>query len=903
MLQLKSVKKTYITGDLTQDALKGVSVTFRKNEFVAVLGTSGSGKTTLLNVIGGLDRYDSGQLLINGVSTREYGDEEWDSYRNSRVGFVFQSYNLIPHQSVLANVELALTLAGVSRKDRQKRAKRALEQVGLAQHIYKKPNQLSGGQMQRVAIARALVNDPDILLADEPTGALDSETGLQVMELLKEVARDRLVIMVTHNPELAKDYATRILKLKDGQLVSDSHPCAGEEERAEPRGLKRVSMSLWTALSLSFDNLRTKKGRTLLTAFAGSIGIIGIALILALSTGMNEYIAKIQRETMTAYPIVIGREAYDASVLVGLQGALVGDAKKEDGEPHASGILGDYSQVEISNALSSGAVENDLSGFKAYLDDPNSEIHSYLGENGVHYSYDVKFQVFTRDGTGKLINTEEVAQEENSLPVDGSADFGPAMLQEMMGAGGNGHFSQLMSGSWGETVSQPLKNSYQLLWGKWPEKAEEVVLVLGKENTLPVNTLCQLGLITEEQYLQGVEAVEQGKTPPELILDYEAVCGHQFYLIPACARYIRQEDGTFTKLSSQAVNEALMEETAIRLRVCGIIRPLPEGENAVISTAIGYTEALTRQIIDITAASPPVTAQLRSPGINVCTGLAFAPSTDEEKAENTREYLKKMPISEKAKLCGMLEYYGGVRVGDGNANESELAARLDLWLDSDPPRSVLLSLYEQYLGESSLEENLKNFGYVTYDAPSAISIYTDRFEDKEAIARCVQRYNESAPEELRITYTDYVALITSSLTTIINGVSCVLVAFVAISLVVSCIMIGIITHISVLERTKEIGILRSLGAAKRDVARVFNAETFIIGCAAGIMGIGISLLGLIPVNRVVERMPALAGFRAELVPAAAAILVAVSIAVTILGGLLPAGKAAKKDPVSALRSE
>jgi len=900
MLQLRSIRKTYVTGDLTQDALKGISITFRDNEFVSVLGASGSGKTTLLNVIGGLDRYDSGELRINGVSTKEYGDDAWDAYRNDRIGFVFQSYNLIPHQSVLSNVELALTLAGMSRKERRHRAMTALEKVGLARHMHKKPNQLSGGQMQRVAIARALVNDPDILLADEPTGALDSETSLQVMALLKEVARDRLVIMVTHNPELAEGYSTRILKLKDGQIVSDTDPCPEKEETASPGENKKVGMSLGTALSLSFHNLQTKKGRTLLTSFAGSIGIIGIALILALSTGMNEYIAMIQRETMTSYPVIIGRETFDASAIMGLQGALVGGGREKT-PPNRTAVYGDYSDVKISNALESGSVENHLSGFKAYLDDPGSEIHRYLGKNGIHYTYDVKFDIFTRDETGKLLNIQEVAGEKHSLPVDGNTTFGPEMLQEVMGQGGNGHFSQLMSGSGDEAVSQTLRDSYQLLHGAWPEKAHEVVLVLGKDNTLPVSTLCQLGLITEEQYLQGVDAVEKGETPPELILDYETIRGHQFYLIPACVQYVKQGDGTFTHLEAKSVNGEALLEDAICLTVSGIIRPLPEGDNAVIATAIGYTEALTRQIIDCTANSPVVTAQRKNPGINVCTGLAFFPSTDEEKAADTKEFLMKMPISQKARLYGLLEYYSGIR--GGMADEKELADMLDLWLESDPPQSVLLMLYDQYIGESSYEENLKSFGYVTYDDPAAISIYTDRFEDKEAIARCIEHYNQSVPEDDRITYTDYVALLTSSLTTIINGISYVLVAFVAISLVVSCIMIGIITHISVMERTKEIGILRSLGAAKRDISRVFNAETFIIGCGAGVMGIGVSLLGLIPVNALIRRMPVLEGLEAALSPQAASILVVISIGITMLGGLLPAKKAAGKDPVLALRSE
>lgn len=590
MLQLKNIIKTYETGDFTQDALRGVSITFRENEFVSILGQSGSGKTTMLNIIGGLDRYTSGDLIINGVSTKEYKDGDWDYYRNNSIGFVFQSYNLIPHQTVLANVEMALTLAGVSRKERRERAIAVLKKVGLADHIHKKPNQMSGGQMQRVAIARALVNNPDILLADEPTGALDSETSIQIMELLKEIAKDKLVIMVTHNPELARKYSTRIVNLLDGRITSDSDPYDEKEEKREKTRHKKISMSFLTALSLSFKNLQTKKGRTLLTAFAGSIGIIGIALILSLSTGMNDYIADVQKDTMSSYPITISDETIDVSGIMGMRGEIVGETRSED---------------------------------KTETENPS-----------------------------------------------------------------------------------------------------------------------------------------------------EASAGQQ----------------TMT-------------------------------------------------------------------------------------------------------------------AGNMTMDESSMAAALDQWLVNDPDQELLVKVYDEYIAGSTYEENMDAFGKVSYEAPSSISIYTDSFENKDAIAACIESYNETADEDARITYTDYVAMLTSSVTTIIDGISYVLIAFVGISLIVSCIMIGIITHISVMERTKEIGILRALGASKRNISQAFNAETFIIGCCAGLLGIGVSILALIPINSLIERFSGITGMTAQLPLTSALLLIALSIVITILGGLLPAKKAAKKDPVIALRTE
>lgn len=910
MLQLKNVTKTYITGDLRQDALRGVSIAFRENEFVSVLGQSGSGKTTLLNIIGGLDRYSSGDLLIGGVSTKEYKDADWDYYRNSSIGFVFQSYNLIPHQSVLANVEMALTLAGISKKERRQRAKAALEQVGLGDQLHKKPNQMSGGQMQRVAIARALVNDPDILLADEPTGALDSETSVQIMELLKQIAKNKLVIMVTHNPELAERYSTRIVKLLDGRIVSDTDPYDAQELTVEKKKHKKISMSFFTALSLSFQNLRTKKGRTLLTAFAGSIGIIGIALILALSTGMNAYITDVQKDTMASYPITITDKAIDMSGMMGLHGELVGEMRGEHETQERSGVYADYRLLETSEKLVSNIVENDLTDFKKYLDDPNSEIRRYLGENGIVYTYDVNFSVYSHDADGRFVNSDADSSADNrtnllsSLPV-----------ASMLGGSSSGaaNFSELTAGANGSSVSSVITDSYDLLYGSWPAAYDEVVLVLNSDNGIAAETLRQLGLMTEAQYNAAAEAIENGESAEELSFSYEDICAHRFYLVAACDHYIENENGTFSYLGDTALNEEELLKNAVELKIVGVLRP--NDDSMSISTAVAYTSALTNYVIDHTNESPVVRAQEADPTVNVLTGMRFESPNDEAKIADAKEYLGALGISEKASFYKLMLYYSSSMQTDTPteaipgattaipADETSMAAALDAWLMQSPDAEILLRVYDEYIAGSTCEDNLTAFGKVSYDAPASISIYTDSFEHKDAIADCITQYNETVSEESRITYTDYVALLTSSITTIINGISYVLVAFVAISLVVSCIMIGIITHISVMERTKEIGILRALGASKGNISQVFNAETFIIGCCAGLLGIGVSLLLLIPMNAIITHLSGLSDLAAQLPVTSSAILIVISIVITMLGGLLPAKKAAKKDPVIALRTE
>lgn len=850
MLQLKNIVKTYVTGDLKQNALKGVSITFRENEFVSILGQSGSGKTTMLNIIGGLDRYNSGDLVINGVSTKEYTDADWDYYRNNSIGFVFQSYNLIPHQTVLANVEMALTLAGVSKKERRQRAIEVLKKVGLGDHLHKKPNQMSGGQMQRVAIARALINNPDILLADEPTGALDSETSLQIMELLKEIAKDKLVVMVTHNPELAEKYSTRIVNLLDGVIVNDTNPYTPDEEQAKKVKHNKISMSFFTALSLSFNNLRTKKGRTLLTSFAGSIGIIGIALILALSTGMNVYIDDIQKETMSAYPITISSEAIDVSSIMGIRSEIIGEARGENEEDTTdrTGVYADYTAIENSEKITSSIVENNLTEFKNYLDDPDGEIQQYLGENGIIYTYDVNFSVYSHDADGNLVDSDQELETDSPL-VNNNGQIGiiyklkdsPAMNGGS--STGAANFSELMAGSNGAAVSQVVTDNYDVLYGSWPEEYNEVILVLNKDNGISAGVLYQLGLITNEQYNSAVEKIEAGETADEINFEYEDICDHTFYLVAACDHYIENENGTFSYIDDINLNEDALLENAVELKISGIIRPKEDASNADISTAVAYTSKLTDHVISHSNESAIITAQESNEEINVLTGMKFESPDDASKAEY------------------------------------------------------------KYIAGSTYEDNMTAFGKVSYDAPASINIYTDSFEDKDAIAECIQDYNKTASENAQITYTDYVAMLTSSITTIIDGISYVLVAFVAISLVVSCIMIGIITHISVMERTKEIGILRALGASKRNISQVFNAETFIIGCCAGLLGIGVSFVALIPINSIIEKVSGLTGLEAQLPFTSSLILIATSIVITIIGGLLPAKKAAKKDPVIALRTE
>lgn len=906
MLQIKNICKQYVTGDLVQEALDDVSLNLRDNEFVAILGPSGSGKTTLLNIIGGLDRYDSGDLIINGISTKKYKDRDWDSYRNHTIGFVFQSYNLIPHQTVLANVELALTISGISRSERRKRAIAALEQVGLGDQLHKKPNQMSGGQMQRVAIARALVNNPDILLADEPTGALDSDTSIQVMDLLKEVAKDRLVVMVTHNPELAEQYANRIVRLRDGKIINDTNPYILEEKSLDaPKhaNMGRAAMSFFTALSLSFNNLRTKKARTLLTAFAGSIGIIGIALILSLSNGVNQYITDIQRDTMASYPISIQAETIDLSSIIsaGREASQGGEAGHD-----LDGVYANNTDMELISTMTTSITENNLTDFKSYLDDPDSKIHQYLGENGIAYSYDTQFDVYTYDPEEELINTD-------GSTFSDEAEETPAMMQsmnEMMGAS-NSPFEELLPGQGNTLISSAVTEHYDLLYGSWPTAYNEIVLILDENNEIPSSVLYELGLLPASEYRQLQDQLEQGEeiTLEEHSWTYEDICEKVYYLVPACDYYVENEEGLYAYVGDDEEALADLVENGVQLTITGIIRPSADSNALLMNGYVGYTKALTDYLIDYTNASAVVRAQIDSPEVNVVSGFQFEPEDDAAKIADTKEYLANLSISEKAALCqrmlrSMYADNPEQLEAMSSLGEAELADMLDQYLASDTlDDESLLMIYDTYISPGSYDDNMTAFGWVSLDAPSSISIYADSFEDKDLIAGCIEDYNATASSENQIHYTDYVGLLMSSVTTIVDVISYVLIAFVSVSLIVSSIMIGIITYISVLERTKEIGILRAIGASKRNVAQVFNAETFIIGLCSGLLGVGITALLLIPINSIIHSLAGITTINASLPIVAAGFLVLLSMLLTMIAGLLPSSKAAKKDPVTALRTE
>ena len=946
MLTIKNIKKQYKTGELVQTALNDVSLSFRDNEFVAILGPSGSGKTTLLNVIGGLDRYDSGDLIINGISTKKYKDRDWDSYRNHTIGFVFQNYNLIPHQTVLSNVELALTISGVSRSERKKRAKEALERVGLGDQLHKRPNQMSGGQMQRVAIARALVNNPDILLADEPTGALDSETSVQVMDLLAEVAKDRLVIMVTHNPELADRYANRIVKLSDGKIIDDSNPCVVKEDDKEPehKNLGKASMSLLTSLSLSFNNLRTKKGRTILTSFAGSIGIIGIALIQALSSGVNAYISDIQKDTMSSYPITIDAETIDISRYIN-----VDDTENEDKVDHEKDAV--YSNARRMQSLadmSSTVTENNLTKFKEYLDDKNSPIHKYIGSNGIVYSYATKFSLYSYDEDGNLVNADGSTLIDDELKKTSvgmmmsygtSSAFEDSAATNMFG-GGNAIYSQLLPKSDGTGISTAITDHYDIVYGNMPQEYNEMVLVLDKNNEVALQALYRLGILPTEEYRSILKSIDKSEdiTIPTHRLDYADICSREYYLLPACDYYIKNKSGMYENVSQDALRAEKKLKDSIKMKITAIIRPKEDNDQHILTSAIGYTKALTDYIIQYTDQSDIVKRQIASPEVNILNGISFHAENDNEKAVSAQKYILSMKTSEKASIFRVIyaelsKSMPSAQAGTSPAavpsqlnqpptaaqpsivpqnidintmTEEQIAALVDkLLLQSDLStiKEVLVSIYNKYISSGSYDDNLKAFGVVSENAPSSISIYADSFEDKEKIAECIEEYNEKAEKDDKITYTDLVALLMTSITTIINVISYVLMAFVAVSLIVSSIMIGIITYISVLERTKEIGILRALGASKRNISRVFNAETFIIGLFAGVIGIGLSLLMLIPINIIIHAIAGMDTVNAFLPFGNALILIILSILLTLIGGIIPSRKAARKDPVTALRTD
>lgn len=890
ILKLDKIVKVYKSGDNDVRALKGVSIEFRKSEFVSILGQSGCGKTTLLNIIGGLDRYTSGNLVINGKSTKEFKDRDWDAYRNYSIGFVFQSYNLIPHQSILSNVELALTLSGIGKKERKERALKALKEVGLEEHVNKRPNQLSGGQMQRVAIARALVNNPEIILADEPTGALDTKTSKQVMEILKKIAKDKLVIMVTHNAELAEEYSTRIIKILDGAITDDSNPYNSSEEdvikKADNSDKKvektkkkndnqqkennknnkklKTSMNFFTALQLSLNNLMTKKGRTILTSFAGSIGIIGIALILAISTGIQNYINKVEEDTLSSYPISIDESVIDtSSLLQSLVSENDGSSHQEDNKIYSKDVMSD-----MISTLSNKIQNNNLTEFKKYLETPENEI--VQNSNAIQYQYNLNINLYSPD-------TENGIVKVNPSTVMDSMGMGSMMEAQSSNPFMSSTSMSIMNTNvWTEILdnTELLHSQYNLIDGKWPESYNEVVLIVDENNELNDYVLYSLGLKDQKELADKWEKAQNGETTEEAeqtSYSYEELLNLSYKLV-LNSDYYEKSNGLWIEKSD---DEDYMKEKLKNcedIKVVGIIKPNPESVANNMSSGIGYLKDLKEYVINKTNDAEIVKEQKENEKINVFTGLEFPEQDNTEKFDfNNLSDERKFELSQ--------------------MSSEELAIVMQTYADNQ---------------SASYEKNMQTLGSVDLDKPSSISIYPKTFESKEAISTAISNYNDKqrndGKEENIINYTDLVGAMMSSVTNIINAVSYALVGFVSISLIVSSIMIGIITYISVLERTKEIGILRAIGASKKDISRVFNAETFIIGLVAGLIGIGITMLLTIPINYLIESLSGVI-IHATLNPVAAVILVLISMFLTIIAGLIPARMASKKDPVEALRTE
>ena len=973
MLKLKSIRKDYLAGESTVHALKGIDLEFRENEFVAILGHSGCGKTTLLNIIGGLDQYTAGDLIINGKSTKHFTDGDWDSYRNHSIGFVFQSYNLIPHQTVLSNVELALTLSGVGKSERRARAKEALEKVGLGDQLYKKPNQMSGGQMQRVAIARALVNNPDILLADEPTGALDSDTSVQIMDLLKEISRDKLIIMVTHNPDLAQGYASRIIRLKDGLIVDDSDPYDSgvTEEAVRGKKQKKTSMGFFTALALSTNNLMTKKARTLLTAFAGSIGIIGIALIMSLSNGIQNYIDKVQEDTLSSYPITIQAEAVDmTSMMTSLMGVQAEAAEKKHDKDavYSSSVLYDM----INSFVTADAETNNLRAFKEWLEREDSEVAPYL--SSVQYSYDVDMTPYAEDVNGHIGKTDAVQIMQTAMSASFGGDYTSYFSTYGQMFSTLDIWQEMLPGEEGELINPLLEKQYDVLYGRWPRSFDEVVLIVNENNEISDLVLYSLGLKATDSIAENMDALMSAEAMDTELesWSYEEICQMSFRYVYAADKYsLDEESGEYIDLSEEELGLRTLYNNGLEVKIVGVIRQNDDAVSANMTGAVGYTHALVEHILTETAEKDLVKKQLQDPTHEVFTGLPFLDREDEtltntkkinaakdylagadtatiadiyvqfmsepsdeylselldEQLEGTtREDIEKMVLENYPEYSSMLskmdddmlfnyikqmvtdqiktQYAAQMAELYRQVPEAELAKDFEL-LDMDD--KDYLWVYDNAMppvfSSSTLKDTLKKLGYADLDSPSIINIYASTFENKDAIGEAIERYNETVDEEDQISYTDVVALLMSSITTIIKVISYVLIAFVAISLVVSSIMIGIITYISVLERTKEIGILRAIGASKRDVSRVFNAETFIIGFFAGAIGIGMTLLLNIPINIIVHDLTGILVLNSTLPAVGGVGLVIISVVLTFIAGLIPSGLAAKKDPVEALRTE
>ena len=987
-------------------ALRGITLQFRHHEFVSILGPSGCGKTTMLNIIGGLDQYTNGDLVIDGRSTKNFKDRDWDTYRNHSIGFVFQSYNLIPHQSVLQNVELALTLSGVSKRERRQRAKQALEKVGLGDQLRKRPGQMSGGQMQRVAIARALVNDPEIILADEPTGALDTETSVQVMEILKEVAKDRLVIMVTHNPDLAETYSTRIIRMLDGNIISDTAPftdmelreCREEEQRAifgRKQKIRKPSMSWSTSFGLSLKNLFTKKGRTMLTAFAGSIGIIGIALIFAVSNGMTTYINLVQEDTLASYPLSIEATTVDISTLMQ---TFMGVVSSDENSHEKDAVYSQSVMFDMINALNNmESMENDLQSFKVYLQqelEKNDETFG-LAEalTGIQYTYNMDLLVYTEDPDGKIIlsDTEELLSKSilENMGMDMSAmmqmrdnmtsTFGGSSMTSMM-PGQVNLWCEMLTGKDGSLINPVLENQYDVIYGSWPNSYDEIVLVVDKNNELDDMTLYALGLESEENIQQVFQSVKDGKEiqTEQKRWTYEEICDMEFRVILSADCYSLDENtGLYADLRETEAGLRYLYDNALKLKITGIIRPSEKASSSMLAGSIAYTKALTDYVAERNADSAALLAQKENMGTDIFTGLPFKNNeslTDADKEAAFREYIETLTPEEQAAayvtilgipsreqldaavnqmitnttrpqmeemLIQGLSQQAGMNVEEmenyitameyedleklfrqlleeqvkqqtamqvkqqtAAMTQEQLVGALQMALPGYTTEQCVV-YYDEILefSQSSYEENLRSLSDVDLDDPATINLYASSFENKDLVEEVIADYNETVEELKQIHYTDYVGIMMSSITTIINAITYVLIAFVAISLVVSSIMIGVITLISVQERTKEIGILRAIGASKRNVSGMFNAETMIIGFVSGLLGVGVTYLLCIPINAIIQSLTGIPNLEAILPIEVAGTLVVISVLLTLISGIIPSRSAAKKDPVVALRTE
>lgn len=1003
MLELINIKKDYPAGDGTVHALKGISLQFRDSDFVSVLGPSGCGKTTMLNIIGGLDQYTDGDLIINGRSTKDYKDRDWDTYRNHSIGFVFQSYNLIPHQSVLRNVELALTLSGVSKAERRKRAKEALEQVGLASQLNKRPGEMSGGQMQRVAIARAIVNNPDIILADEPTGALDTETSVQVMDILKEISKDRLVIMVTHNPDLADKYSTRIIRMLDGEITDDSAPLTDEERNCEQlkekaqegkeKKAKKPSMSLITSFGLSLKNLFTKKGRTALTSFAGSIGIIGIALIFAVSHGMTNYINAVQEDTLSSYPLTLEAQHVDIGTLMR---TFIGAAKSSHDHDkdavYAKGMI--YDLINSLNNMET--TENDLASFKKYIEaerakeDGSNKLKDAI--SGIQYTYNLDLLIYTKNIDGNIIHSDmnelmrEFLMEYMGIAAsteDGSGgQINTSMTPSLMTGGmGMNLWQEMLPGDNGRLVSPLLEKQYDVIYGSWPTDYDEIVLVVDENNELDDMTLYALGLTSKEDINAIMDAaINKTDLPKEMRKwTYEEICDMEFRTILNSDCYILDEaTGVYTDLRATDAGLRYLYDNALTLKVSGIIRPNEDTVSTMLRGSIGYTSKLTKYVIEQSSESAAAKAQQETPSVDIFTGLPFDESvgviSDADKDAAFREfisgldeegraavYIQIMSIPTEEQLieavtqalgsmtradmeallvqalsqqmgmneASILEYTSAMSDEELTGMFAEMvreqvkaqyAEQIQGQMSSMTPEQLSAALeqslayyteeqcavfYDEIMefSASTYDDNLTILGCIDLESPSSINLYTSSFEYKDVVEEAIAEYNASVDELQQISYTDYVGIMMSSVTTIINAITYVLVAFVAISLIVSSIMIGVITLISVQERTKEIGILRAIGASKKNVSRMFNAETVIIGFTSGALGVLITYLLCIPINLILHSLTGIGNLSAFLPVSVAIILIVISMTLTLISGIIPSRSAAKKDPVVALRTE